>query len=517
MSTWAAKPPAALRVCCVSKEGSTQRRMATSCNSSSTSGRLLARLKCDLPHLRVMVGGPKVARRHPLLYANGSPVDIAVTGEGEPVFAEALGALRQDGDVSFAGVGQRRGRVWRWGRRPRPLLPLDQLLPPPDAPCNRPDRHGMAYLETNRGCPLRCAFCCYNLRRQGGSSLPPADVEARIRILRERGAREIRLVDPTFNAHPRFDAVVAAMTRANPGRALRFFVELRAETLTESQARRLAAAGVAEAEVGVQSTDPRVLRVIHRPASLPKIERGLNLLRRHGIRPTVDFMYGLPCQDKDDLQRSLAWLERLPDAHPQFLPALLLPGTELRDRAAGLKLKAQTLPPYRVLATDTLTPAQLADAEHEAACRLGAFDSPTRRFVGRRLPDLFRDRTAADLTSPRWRPPPGGNRRALIIAGDNLFARRDAVADLIRRTIRHEPHMLWQFVLEPDGEEPLDLIDHLIDTLRRLPGHWLDRLVSPPGKPRLAARRLMIRLPCHAVFSMAWRDAAETLLETTFH
>jgi hypothetical protein len=170
-----------------------------------------------------------------------------------------------------------------------------------------------------------------------------------------------------------------------------------------------------------------------------------------------------------------------------------------------------------VLATDTLTPAHLAAVEHDAMRRLGAFDSPTRRFVGMRLPDLFSDRIAADLTSPDWLPPPGGNRRALVIAGKDLFSQREAMATLIGRTIRHEPHILWQFVLEPETEEPLDLLDHLIRALRRHPTHWLDRLVSLPGERRLAARRLMIRLPRHALFATPWRDAAESLLREFFH
>jgi hypothetical protein len=71
---------------------------------------------------------------------------------------------------------------------------------------------------------------------------------------------------------------------------------------------------------------------------------------------------------------------------------LLLPGTELRDRADELGLVAQRLPPYRVVATDRLRARDLRAVEQEAARRLGGFDSPTRRFAGCTLPDLFADR-----------------------------------------------------------------------------------------------------------------------------
>ncbi|MBM4163842.1 MAG: radical SAM protein [Lentisphaerae bacterium] len=487
---------------------------------------LLRLLKRRLPRLRVALGGPEAARDHPLLFARRSPADVIAVGEGEAVFPRILGLFRAGVDPDVEGVACRAppdgsGSVrWRWGTQPRPQLPLADVLPAADAPVNRPDVHGMAYLETSRGCPLRCAFCCYNLRRSGWSAISPEAVYARVQILRRRGACEIRLVDPTFNAHPQFDAVVDALARANPGRQIAFFIEIRADTLTDAQAAALAAAGVAEAEVGVQSTDPAVLRIIRRGAHTTRTLRGIGLLRKHGIRPTVDFMYALPGQGRDDIVRSLAWLERFPGAHPQFLPLLLLPGTELRDRAAELGLVAQRLPPYRVVATNELRACDLRAVELEAARRLGGFDSPTRRFAGRALPDLFADRQVmiADHADAAIRPPPAvSSRQALILRGGTLFEQRERLARIIRDAVRAEPHILWQFVLEPRQEEPLDLLDRLVAELRSIPSHWLDRLVAPPGRRILAARRLFVRPARGARLSMEWLTACDDLLASASH
>ncbi|MCX6998380.1 MAG: B12-binding domain-containing radical SAM protein [Kiritimatiellaeota bacterium] len=506
--------------------------------------RLLAALRRLRPRLRSVVGGPEVAREHPLLFAPAAaggpcaPVDVAVIGEGEVVFPDILAALRLGQSTPWRTVAWRQQEQWVFGGRTPPTRPLSELLPQADHPVCRPDAHGMAYLETSRGCPLHCAFCCYNLRRQIGSSLPPAEVGRRVRILRRRGAREIRLVDPTFNAHPRFRAVLGALRRANADRRVKFFVELRADTLTERDAADLAAANVAEAEVGVQSTDPAVLRAIHRPANLDRVLAGIEWLQRHGIRPTIDFMYGLPRQDVDDLERSLAVLARFPDAHPQFLPTLLLPGTELRDRRRELKLHSQPLPPYRVQSTDRLSARQLAAIETMAEARLGGFDTPTRRFVGQRLPNLFAEQVIVNvggrqagaaslrpyLTDPSRRGDlsahalaGAANRRAVIFRGANLYAHRQALADALHQAVRREPDILWQFVLAPEREEPLDLLDELIATIRRLPSHWLDRLVSPAGTRRYAARRLFIRLPRGHPWNPGWRDTAEALLAEVFH
>ncbi len=493
--------------------------------------RLLKLLRQRLPGLKIVIGGPDIAENHPLLPGQGGarqpardarfPADALVVGEGETVFPSVLRFFRTGRAPAFSGVRWREaGGRFAAGARVRPVKPLQELLPAPDHPVNRPDAFGMAYLETNRGCPLRCAFCCYNLRRTTTTCLPPEEVAARIRILRARGAKEIRLVDPTFNAHPRFDEILGVMNRENRDGALAFFVEIRADTLTDDQALRLAAAGVAEAEVGIQSTDPKVLKLLHRPLNADRVSRGIEALLRHGIRPTLDFMYGLPAQDAGDLERSLDWLTRFGDAiHPQFLPTLLLPGTELRDRADELGIRAQRLPPYRVQATDTLTARQLRAVEARASERLGGFDSPTRRFVGARLPDLFPARRRVDGAKLETFDARGSwaNRQAVILTGESLFARREALAAFIRSCVRAEPHILWQFVLEPDGEEPLDLFDFLIAVLEKLPAQWLDRLISPPGRKRLCARRLFVKLPRGKPFDPAWAGEAEALLAARFH
>jgi hypothetical protein len=472
--------------------------------------RLLTSLKRRLPGLRTVVGGPEVSRDHPLL-AGAAGIDVAVIGEGETVFPDVLAALRRGREADWRSVGWRRGRSLAWGRRPAPTRPLAELLPPADADINRPDANGLAYLETNRGCPMRCAFCCYSLQRRGWTSLPPADTARRIRVLRRRGAREIRLVDPTFNAHRDFRATLAAMRRANADKGVRFFVELRADTLSAADAAALAAANVTEAEVGVQSTDPAVLRRIHRPARLSSVRRGIELLLAHGIKPTIDFMYGLPGQSTDDLSRCLDWLEDFPKAHQQFLPTLLLPGTELRERRRQLGLRGQRLPPYRVKSTDRMSPRRLAAIEAEAERRIGAFDSPTRCFVGRRLPDLFPELVRG------FEAGGSANRRAVVFSGDDLFARREAITGWMSEAVRREPDILWQFVFAPQSQEPLDLLFAAIAAVRRMPGHWLDRLVSPAGATRFAARRVLMRLPSGRKFDPGWRAAVDGLLASVFH
>ncbi len=454
-----------------------------------------------LPHVKIILGGPEIADHHPLF--KRSIADALCIGEGEPLFPEILNHFRKDRSAT---------RIYR-ASEAKPIRLVD-ALPAPDHLINKPDAWGMAYLETNRGCPMKCAFCCYNLRRSTTTCLEPAGVAERIRILRKRGAKEIRLVDPTFNAHPRFDEMLKMLRRVNRDKKIAFFVEIRADTLTDEQAKLMAQAGITEAEVGVQSTDPKVLRIIHRPLNEQKVWRGIEALLRHNIKPTVDFMYALPAQDAQDMQRSIDWLARWGDAiHPQFLPTLLLPGTELRDRAKELGLRAQPLPPYRVLATDTLSFKQLAEVEGIAAEMLGGFDSPTPRFVGKRLAGLFNPRRVTEGEKDGRTE----EKNRVTLYFDFAYEQVPRIIETIKASVEREPHILWQFVLNVSEKFPLDIVDELVAVMRRLPSHWLDRLVSPLGQKKMVARRLFIKLAPQAMIDAAWKDETEYVLSEAFH
>ena len=76
--------------------------------------------------------------------------------------------------------------------------------------------------------------------------------------------------------------------------------------------------------------------------------------------------------------------------------------------------------------------------------------------------------------------------------------------------------MLWQFVLNPSEEEPLDLVEQMVAEIRRHPSHWIDRFASVSAWERVASRRIFILLKRSGRFSHSWIKAAEDLLEDHF-
>ncbi len=479
--------------------------------------RLLRRARQALAGMKVIVGGPEVAFQHPFLFRTGLP-DVAVVGEGERVFPQILSALQKGRPTDFNHVAWKTGRRYSWGRLPSRNVTLQECLPPAHHSSWKPDPAGMAYLETGRGCPLRCSYCRYAHLRRRTTFFDAAEVSRRVRTLMDRGAKEIRFVDPVFNANPAFQNILHSLRKLNRKGRLRFFAEVQADLLTPDQIHGLAEAGFSELEAGVQSLDPLVLKRIRRPVRLVPLESNLRLMAEEGIRVTIDLMYGLPGQTLQEVRRSLKWAWQFKGANVQCLQTLLLPGTDLRTERKRWRMQADERPPYGVRSTSALSPEDIRTIE-EIMHRKSPLDCMTEKFVATTLPDLFRERITLDLTKQQWadKIPGVTSRRALIFKAPSLFAHRKKLTAMVRKAISSEPNILWQFVLQPEQEEPLDLFDDMIAEIRKRPPLWTDRFASVAGWDRIASRRVFVLLKPSGRYSPSWIEATEALLEDHFY
>ncbi len=177
-------------------------------------------------------------------------------------------------------------------------------------------------------------------------------------------------------------------------------------------------------------------------------------------------------------------------------------------------MQADDRPPYGIKSTSTL-PREDIRAIEEVVHRKSSQDCMTRKFVSATLPDLFSERITLDLTKEQWadRIPGVTSRRALIFKAPSLFPYRTKITAMVGRALSSEPNMLWQFVLHPEHEEPLDILDDMIAEIRRRPPLWTDRFASVAGWDRIASRRVLVLLKPLGRYSKSWLAAATALLE----
>jgi hypothetical protein len=246
----------------------------------------------------------------------------------------------------------------------------------------------------------------------------------------EKRIAEIYLLDPSLNARPRLKELLTEIARLNAGKGIRLFSEIRAEAVDDELADRLAAAGFYWFEIGLQSTNPKALKLMNRPTDLRRFVEGVKRLKARGITPSIDLIIGLPGDDLPGFRRSVDFVadHELQD-DVQIFPLSILPGTEFRRRHRELGLVFETHPPYAVTSSQGFGSEDFLQAYDYAESRLDAVFFP--------LPDL-------DLS---WRADAAGE--------------FDEAVDL-RVTIGGRPYVA-KLIL--NRERPLDEIRHLAGQL----------------------------------------------------
>ncbi len=424
------------------------------------------RLRSRSPGTRILFGGPEVVAGQAVL-ANPL-VDSCIVGEGEEPFARALFDIRS---------GRLPERVYRAG------APLDLAALPDPWTSGYVEREPAdpLYLETMRGCPHRCTYCYYAKEFEGVRTFPSERLAPLFAWAAERRVPEIYLMDPTFNAQPRsWEAKLEALAAANRT-GIPLHTELRLESVDARRAAALARAGLRSVEVGLQSTNPRALHAVRRSWDRDRFLRGAAALAEAGIVMRTGVILGLP---EDTAEGFRATVEFLVDAsladEMEVYPLCVLPGTELRARAAALGLEWMPFPPYWVLSTPTMSTDEMArsirwleeelDAEFDAPV-IPRLADPAPGLVG--LVDL---RGGASADEAMRAPERLANRLAVLVdvAGLRVDARRQELRRFGSRLMEATPSSLVSLVVE--SEEPLEAgaVEDLLESFHD-PGHYFNQ------------------------------------------
>jgi hypothetical protein len=308
--------------------------------------KIVAALKAVAPEVIVVLGGPEVSHE-----VDAQPVcrlaDYVVTGWGDVTFA-ALARQILDG--------------------PRPLMKVHAGAQPPLAEVVLPygeytdedvaRRH--VYVEASRGCPFRCEFCLSALDRTAWP-FPLDEFIAQLGRLYRRGARHFKFVDRTFNL--KVDASLAILgfflERIDADRGDPPFVhfELIPDHLPERLRQVIARfpAGTLQFEIGIQTFDERVQRLISRRQDNAAAEANLRWLReRTNAHLHVDLIAGLPGEDLAGFARGF---DRLVGLRPHEIQVGILKrlrGAPIARHTEAFGLRFNPQPPYNILATDSI-------------------------------------------------------------------------------------------------------------------------------------------------------------------
>ena len=189
----------------------------------------------------------------------------------------------------------------------------------------------------NRGCRHRCVFC--NERVIAGNA-PPITEDAMRRAVREylasSGGRyrpaEIAFYGGSFTGMPldeQMELLGVASALIAEGAVQGIRISTRPDDIDGERLRLLASMGVRTVEIGAQSMDDEVLRMSGRGHSAGDIRRAAALCKAKGFETGLHLMAGLPGQNRESFEATVADAVRVAPDSVRIHPVLVFRDTEL--------------------------------------------------------------------------------------------------------------------------------------------------------------------------------------------
>jgi hypothetical protein len=211
--------------------------------------------------------------------------------------------------------------------------------------------HRVIYVEASRGCPFKCEFCLSSLDVPVRNA-PLEEFLPAIQRLIDRGARNFKFVDRTFNLNLNFSRAILEffLERLTPGMFLHF--EMIPDRLPEALRAliRQFPPGVLQFEVGVQTFNDEVSDRISRRQDNAKLADNLQFLRREtGVHVHADLIVGLPGESIESFGRGFDRLVALSPQEIQVGMLKRLRGTPIVRHDAEFAMVYSPNPPYEIL------------------------------------------------------------------------------------------------------------------------------------------------------------------------
>ena len=324
---------------------------------------VLSRAVALMDKVKVICGGPEFLGDNEEFLRRHTFVTAVIRGEGEkalPKFLDNLedqsewdsieGLCRIDEDGSYHDNGTAR------------VTDFTSLRYPEESPFFRWDKP-FVQLETTRGCFNTCAFCV------SGGEKPVRyqsleQVRTRLGNIYAHGIKDVRVLDRTFNYDIARACEMLDLFEQYDGK-MRFHLEIHPSLISDTLKTKLASLpkGLLHLEAGIQSLDSNVLSESGRKGSLGSSLEGLRYLSSlDNLQTHADLIAGLPSYSLDMLCRDIVTLVGTGVDELQLESLKVLPGTQMRRNAATLGLRYSPLPPYEILQTGAMSPADLRKA-----------------------------------------------------------------------------------------------------------------------------------------------------------
>lgn len=317
---------------------------------------LMADLIKILPGADFWAGGPEVSYDAEKFLTENSEFKGVMVGEGEETFKELAGYYveKNPQDLkNMTGICYRDGdQIIHNGWR--------QIMDLSSIPFIYKDlsefKNRIIYYESSRGCPFSCSYCLSSIDKK----LRFRDTETvkkELQFFIDNKVPQVKFVDRTFNCKHDHAMAIWKYINEHDNGVTNFHFEISADLLREEELQEMSTMrpGLIQLEIGVQSTNPDTIKVIHRTMDFEKLKGIVDRIHSFGnIHQHLDLIAGLPYEDYDSFRHSFNDVYALKPQQLQLGFLKVLKGSHMMEMCREYGIVYKTQEPYEVLSTKWL-------------------------------------------------------------------------------------------------------------------------------------------------------------------
>lgn len=283
-------------------------------------------------------------------------VDYIVRGEGEHTFYELINYIDGNRDNvkinEIDGISYKNSEDVIIHNRGRNLEQNLDVFPFPRRDLLKGKNYlymgaKVQLLESSRGCPHNCKFCCIiKMWNDPDSQKMRYRTKSLKRIMQEIYSIDLDYYDFIFFSEDNFtidvkrtNKILDAIIRSRVNRKVLFSAQSRVDTIVNNPqlADKLKEAGVRQIFLGIESVHQKTLDAIGKHTNPDMIRKAVKMLQDRGISIFGGMIIGFPGEDIDDVRANIEFAKSLEMECVQFTPITAFPGTDFFEEMKQLK------------------------------------------------------------------------------------------------------------------------------------------------------------------------------------
>ncbi len=310
----------------------------------------------------IIVGGLHVSIKAEDFFFEGTPIDMAVSGDGQYPLVDIVRRINFGKDMDgVEGVILRLGdgkllrhgasRFTDWNILPNPdysELNMDYYSKPHTGIIRNLIVSGV-HIFTAIGCPFSCTFCANSNKEV--NYRPIANVLEEIEKLRDDYKIDaFYILDDTFLLKKsRVIEFVEGLKKRKID--LIWAMETRVNIIDEEMAKLVSEAGCMQVDFGIESGSGEALVRMKKEITREQAFKALDICTKYNLRTLVHFMFNTPGESEDDVKKTLEMIRKIRPTRLSICLTVPFPGTVIYNEYV---LPPLTKEEYRIYNTPYL-------------------------------------------------------------------------------------------------------------------------------------------------------------------